>query len=122
MDGDNGSQAKVAVETTAEPADAVSEAAVFDDSPEREHRAKLAAAIAALEGDLETQTKARDALLAKCSLTMEQARQLADAHIDRLHRYNDMKDAGQMLFGKLAELKGKTVKEVYLEYNVDIND
>ncbi|KAJ2029603.1 swi5-like zinc finger protein [Coemansia sp. S610] len=118
MDDDNETRAK-----TAEEAGAVlDEARVFDDSPEKEQRAELAATIATLKGDLEAQTKARDALLAKCSLTMERARQLTDEHIDRLHRYNDIKDAGQMLFGKLAELKGKTVKGIYKEYSVNIED
>ncbi|KAJ1896521.1 swi5-like zinc finger protein [Coemansia sp. S100] len=117
-------QSKPVVETTAEQVSTVvsDEALLFDDSPEKEQRAELAAAVATLKGDLEAQTKTRDALLAKSSLTMEQARQVTDEHIDRLHRYNDIKDAGQMLFGKLAELKGKTVKEIYKDYNIDIED
>ncbi|KAJ2491646.1 swi5-like zinc finger protein [Coemansia sp. RSA 2050] len=119
MDGDNESpQAKTTKETGAAP----DEASVFDNSPEKEQRAELAATIATLKRDLEAQTKARDALLAKCNLTMEQARLLTDEHIDRLHRYNDIKDAGQLLFGKLAELKGKTVKDIYKEYSVNIED
>ncbi|KAJ2059558.1 swi5-like zinc finger protein [Coemansia sp. S146] len=125
MDGDSEStQPKPAVERAAEQTGAVvsNDALLFDDSPEKEQRAELAAAIATLKGDLEAQTKTRDALLTKSSLTMEQARQLTDEHIDRLHRYNDIKDAGQMLFGKLADLKGKTVKEIYKDYNVDIED
>ncbi|KAJ2873554.1 swi5-like zinc finger protein [Coemansia aciculifera] len=125
MDGDNKSaKPKPAVEKAAEQTGVVvsDDALLFDDSPEKEQRAELAAAIATLKGDLEAQTKIRDALLAKSSLTMEQARQLTDEHIDHLHRYNDIKDAGQMLFGKLAELKGKTVKEIYKDYNVDIED
>ncbi|KAJ2085068.1 swi5-like zinc finger protein [Coemansia sp. S142-1] len=117
-------QSKPVVETTAEQVSTVvsDEALLFDDSPEKEQRAELATAVATLKGDLEAQTKTRDALLAKSSLTMEQARQVTDEHIDRLHRYNDIKDAGQMLFGKLAELKGKTVKEIYKDYNIDIED
>ncbi|KAJ2907795.1 swi5-like zinc finger protein [Coemansia aciculifera] len=98
------------------------EALLFDDSPEKEQRAELAAAIATLKSDLETQTTARDALLAKSGLTMEQARGLTEEHIDRLHRYNDIKDAGQILFGKLAELKGKTLKDIYDDFGVNIAD
>ncbi|KAI9506824.1 DNA repair protein, partial [Coemansia spiralis] len=52
----------------------------------------------------------------KSNLSIEQARKMNEEHIDRLHRYNDIKDAGQIMFGKLAELKGKTVKEIYEEY------
>ncbi|KAJ1837760.1 hypothetical protein LPJ70_005726, partial [Coemansia sp. RSA 2708] len=51
-----------------------------------------------------------------------QARKLNDQNIDRLHRYNDIKDAAQTLFGKLAELKGQTVKEIYGEYGVGLDD
>ncbi|XP_046845914.1 DNA repair protein SWI5 homolog [Xenia sp. Carnegie-2017] len=43
-------------------------------------------------------------------------------HIDRLHEYNDIKDLGQLLLGKLAECQGKTTKMLYEEYGLDVND
>ncbi|XP_056207991.1 LOW QUALITY PROTEIN: DNA repair protein SWI5 homolog [Falco biarmicus] len=33
-----------------------------------------------------------------------------------LHEYNDIKDAGQMLLGKLAVIRGVTTKQLYPEY------
>ncbi|KAJ1863531.1 swi5-like zinc finger protein [Coemansia sp. RSA 989] len=87
-----------------------------------ERKQELQAAISTLKSDIEEQSKKRDTLLEESCLTVEEARQLNDQHIDRLHRYNSVKDAAQKLFGKLAELKGKTVKEIYEEYQVDLND
>uniref|UniRef100_A0A673U1Z3 DNA repair protein SWI5 homolog n=1 Tax=Suricata suricatta TaxID=37032 RepID=A0A673U1Z3_SURSU len=43
-------------------------------------------------------------------------------HISRLHEYNDIKDAGQMLLGKLAVIRGVTTKELYPEFGLDMND
>uniref|UniRef100_A0A7N4NUG2 DNA repair protein SWI5 homolog n=1 Tax=Sarcophilus harrisii TaxID=9305 RepID=A0A7N4NUG2_SARHA len=34
-------------------------------------------------------------------------------HISLLHEYNDIKDVGQMLMGKLARIRGVTTKELY---------
>ncbi|XP_054980126.1 DNA repair protein SWI5 homolog, partial [Sorex araneus] len=45
-----------------------------------------------------------------------------DEHISRLHEYNDLKDVGQMLLGKLAVLRGVTTKELYAEFDLDLND
>lgn len=44
------------------------------------------------------------------------------SQIDLLHQYNDMKDVGQLLLGRLAELEGKTTKELYSHYGLDVND
>jgi len=45
-----------------------------------------------------------------------------DSHIDKLHEYNDLKDACQAVFGRLAELDQVTVSDIYKRYDVDIND
>uniref|UniRef100_A0A8D0BV28 DNA repair protein SWI5 homolog n=1 Tax=Salvator merianae TaxID=96440 RepID=A0A8D0BV28_SALMN len=45
-----------------------------------------------------------------------------DDHISLLHEYNDIKDTGQMLLGKLAVIRGVTTKELYPEFDLDIND
>ncbi|KAJ2366892.1 swi5-like zinc finger protein [Coemansia sp. RSA 2611] len=87
-----------------------------------ERKQELRQAISALQAELSTQLSARDALLNDSGMTVEQARKLNDQNIDRLHRYNDIKDAAQTLFGKLAELKGQTVKEIYGEYGVGLDD
>uniref|UniRef100_G3UJK5 DNA repair protein SWI5 homolog n=2 Tax=Loxodonta africana TaxID=9785 RepID=G3UJK5_LOXAF len=43
-------------------------------------------------------------------------------HISQLHEYNDIKDVGQMLLGKLAVIQGVTTKELYPEFDLDVND
>ncbi|NXX94877.1 SWI5 protein, partial [Centropus bengalensis] len=45
-----------------------------------------------------------------------------EKHISLLHEYNDIKDAGQMLLGKLAVIQGVTTKELYPEYDLELND
>ncbi|KAJ1946087.1 swi5-like zinc finger protein [Linderina macrospora] len=95
-----------------------------------DRNSELKNTIDALRRDLEAQKKRRDELLKKRrdellkkhDIGIEEARELTDAHIERLHRYNDIKDAGQILFGKLADMKGKMVKDMYAEYSVDLED
>ncbi|EPQ17172.1 DNA repair protein SWI5 like protein [Myotis brandtii] len=43
-------------------------------------------------------------------------------HISQLHEYNDIKDAGQMLLGKLAVIRGVATKELYPEFGLDMSD
>uniref|UniRef100_A0A8B9G2C0 DNA repair protein SWI5 homolog n=1 Tax=Amazona collaria TaxID=241587 RepID=A0A8B9G2C0_9PSIT len=45
-----------------------------------------------------------------------------EKHISLLHEYNDIKDAGQMLLGKLAVIRGVTTKQLYPEYDLDLSD
>ncbi|KAM4876483.1 DNA repair protein SWI5 homolog [Thomomys bottae] len=45
-----------------------------------------------------------------------------DDHISQLHEYNDIKDVGQMLLGKLAMIRGVTTKELYPEFDLDMSD
>ncbi|XP_068888262.1 DNA repair protein SWI5 homolog [Aphelocoma coerulescens] len=45
-----------------------------------------------------------------------------DKHISLLHEYNEIKDAGQMLLGKLAVIRGVTTKQLYPEYDLEISD
>ena len=42
--------------------------------------------------------------------------------LNKVHEYNDIKDIGQMLLGKLGQLENKTIMELYEEYNIDLND
>jgi hypothetical protein len=39
-----------------------------------------------------------------------------------MHKYNEMKDAGQMLLGVLAEQRGQTTKEMYAEFGLMLDD
>ncbi|XP_032089548.1 DNA repair protein SWI5 homolog isoform X2 [Thamnophis elegans] len=43
-------------------------------------------------------------------------------HITLLHEYNEIKDAGQMLLGRLAAIRGVTTKDLYPEFDLDLND
>uniref|UniRef100_A0A8C0VTZ5 DNA repair protein SWI5 homolog n=1 Tax=Cyanistes caeruleus TaxID=156563 RepID=A0A8C0VTZ5_CYACU len=45
-----------------------------------------------------------------------------DKHISLLHEYNEIKDAGQMLLGKLAVIRGVTTKQLYPEYDLELSD
>ncbi|KAL7978498.1 DNA repair protein SWI5 homolog [Crotalus tigris] len=43
-------------------------------------------------------------------------------HISLLHEYNEIKDTGQMLLGRLAAIRGVTTKDLYPEFDLDLND
>ncbi|XP_008577416.1 PREDICTED: DNA repair protein SWI5 homolog, partial [Galeopterus variegatus] len=43
-------------------------------------------------------------------------------HISQLHEYNDIKDVGQMLLGRLAVIRSVTTKELYPEFGLDMSD
>ncbi|XP_012576799.1 PREDICTED: DNA repair protein SWI5 homolog isoform X2 [Condylura cristata] len=45
-----------------------------------------------------------------------------DDHISQLHEYNDIKDVGQALLGKLAVIRGVATKELYPEFDLDVDD
>jgi len=45
-----------------------------------------------------------------------------DVHIEKLHEYNDLKDACQTVFGRLAELEEVTVGDIYKRYDVNVDD
>jgi len=43
-------------------------------------------------------------------------------HYQQLHEYNEIKDVGQMLLGKCAEIEGTTTREMYKKFEVELND
>ncbi|XP_076316308.1 DNA repair protein SWI5 homolog isoform X3 [Tachypleus tridentatus] len=43
-------------------------------------------------------------------------------HIDKLHEYNEIKDAAQCVLGRLASLDGVTIKEVHERYGLSMDD
>nr|XP_033816473.1 DNA repair protein SWI5 homolog [Geotrypetes seraphini] len=45
-----------------------------------------------------------------------------DKHISLLHQYNDLRDAGQLLLGRLAVFRGVTTKDLYLEFDMELED
>ncbi|XP_028394683.1 DNA repair protein SWI5 homolog [Dendronephthya gigantea] len=55
-------------------------------------------------------------------LEIEYSEDELQMHIDKLHEYNEIKDVGQVLLGKIADIEGKTTKMMYEEYGLDIED
>ncbi|XP_019727549.1 DNA repair protein SWI5 homolog isoform X2 [Hippocampus comes] len=45
-----------------------------------------------------------------------------DCHIDMLHEYNDIKDIGQSLLGRLAALRGTTTRDLYSHFGLELED
>ena len=43
-------------------------------------------------------------------------------HIDALHEYNEIKDVGQMLLGKIAELEGTTTTALYERFGLNLDN
>ncbi|KAI6154099.1 DNA repair protein, partial [Pisolithus tinctorius] len=46
------------------------------------------------------------------------AETIVSNHIKLLHRYNEAKDATQILVGRLASLKGTTVRQIYIDMDL----
>jgi hypothetical protein len=45
-----------------------------------------------------------------------------NAHLERLHLYNDLKDIGTGLFGGISNITGITTKQLYEQYELNLND
>lgn len=45
-----------------------------------------------------------------------------DIHITKLHEYNEIKDTGQMVLGRIAEAKGVTTQTLYEQFGLMLND
>uniref|UniRef100_UPI0037E7DB70 DNA repair protein SWI5 homolog n=1 Tax=Semicossyphus pulcher TaxID=241346 RepID=UPI0037E7DB70 len=43
-------------------------------------------------------------------------------HIDMLHEYNDIKDIGQTLLGRIAALRGTTTRDLYSHFGLELDD
>ena len=44
------------------------------------------------------------------------------AHINALHDYNEIKDTGQLLLGKMAELEGTTTTSLYERFGLELDN
>ncbi|TDH01959.1 hypothetical protein EPR50_G00168120 [Perca flavescens] len=43
-------------------------------------------------------------------------------HIDMLHEYNDIKDIGQSLLGRIAAVRGTTTRDLYSHFGLELDD
>ncbi|WAR30587.1 SWI5-like protein [Mya arenaria] len=43
-------------------------------------------------------------------------------HIEKLHEYNEIKDVGQMVLGRLAGMQGVTTRDLYDQYGLNLED
>ncbi|GJJ78529.1 DNA repair protein Swi5/Sae3 [Entomortierella parvispora] len=48
--------------------------------------------------------------------------EIIDQRIRLLHEYNEIKDVGQIILGKCAEIEGTTIKSQYEKYGLDTDD
>ncbi|KII94256.1 hypothetical protein PLICRDRAFT_171915 [Plicaturopsis crispa FD-325 SS-3] len=73
----------------------------------------------------EARVAALEAEVAELQKTLgegQDAEKIASTHIKLLHRYNEAKDATQILIGRLATLKGSTVKQIHLDLELSGDD
>ncbi|KAG5715896.1 hypothetical protein E4T56_gene20149 [Termitomyces sp. T112] len=52
----------------------------------------------------------------------EDAEKIVQRHIKLLHQYNEAKDATQILIGRLAVLKGTTIRQIHEDLGLDGSD
>ncbi|KAJ3218134.1 swi5-like zinc finger protein [Dinochytrium kinnereticum] len=60
--------------------------------------------------------------LKDAAITDEEINELMNKHIKMLHEYNEAKDCAQIILGKIAETRGVTIKSIYPEYDIDMDD
>ncbi|XP_048774543.2 DNA repair protein SWI5 homolog isoform X2 [Ostrea edulis] len=48
--------------------------------------------------------------------------EMLQTHIDKLHHYNELKDCGQVILGRIAVFEGVRTKDIYPRYNLLLDD
>ncbi|XP_071096760.1 DNA repair protein SWI5 homolog [Haliotis cracherodii] len=44
------------------------------------------------------------------------------SHIEKLHEYNEIKDTGQMILGRIATMEAVRTKDLYEKYGLELED
>jgi len=52
----------------------------------------------------------------------EDAEKIVSKHIKLLHKYNEAKDAAQILIGRLAAIKQTTVRQIHIDMDLELVD
>ncbi|KIM48707.1 hypothetical protein M413DRAFT_437885 [Hebeloma cylindrosporum] len=52
----------------------------------------------------------------------EDPEKIVKRHIELLHKYNEAKDATQILIGRLANIKQTTIRQIHEEYDLKDDD
>eukprot|EP01095_Lingulamoeba_sp_RSL-Kostka_P012805 TRINITY_DN5136_c0_g1_i1.p1 TRINITY_DN5136_c0_g1~~TRINITY_DN5136_c0_g1_i1.p1 ORF type:complete len:152 (+),score=40.95 TRINITY_DN5136_c0_g1_i1:41-457(+) len=70
----------------------------------------------------EKRTKLNDIMTQTTELKECGYEKIVAEHIIRLHNYNDAKDGGQKLIGKLAEMEGVCTRDLYPRFGLELED
>ncbi|KAG9016689.1 hypothetical protein FRB90_002481 [Tulasnella sp. 427] len=58
----------------------------------------------------------------EATLEGEDPKKIVSQHIKLLQDYNEAKDKAQVLIGRIATLKGVSIKQLHEEYDLDVED
>ena len=56
------------------------------------------------------------------SLSHDNTENDLELRVKVLHEYNEIRDTGQLLLGKLAESSGLTTKDMYSRFSLNVDD
>ncbi|KAF3848943.1 hypothetical protein F7725_015440 [Dissostichus mawsoni] len=68
--------------------------------------------------ELERRREQLDTEIAQLEAEVEEL----EHHIDMLHEYNDIKDIGQSLLGRIAAVRGTTTRDLYSQFDLELDD
>ncbi|CAG04879.1 unnamed protein product, partial [Tetraodon nigroviridis] len=71
--------------------------------------------------ELERRRKQLDAEITQLEAEGYNEKEL-EHHINMLHEYNDIKDIGQSLLGRIAALRGTTTRDLYSHFGLELED